>query len=242
MQYGTLLAAFWACGLTTALPATESVDARKDVNPFEGKNYFANSFYAGELNATVSAFLARNDTLNAARTRTVQKTGTFVWVTTVSNLGLINTTIKEARAEQRKTGKKQIVELVLYNLPDRDCSAGDSAGEFKSKGGGLEKYKHSFVDPYAKALKSAPDLTFAVILEPDSLGNLITNQAVPLCGNASAVYEEGIAYAIAKLQAPNIALYLDAAHGGWLGWDTNLPLGNSQSNYTASQLRVYSRC
>lgn len=28
--------------------------------------------------------------------------------------------------------------------------------------------------------------------------------------------------AIAKLQRDNIALYLDAAHGGWLGWNDNL--------------------
>lgn len=211
--------------LATALPAADNSETHKDVNPFLGKHYFANPFYAGELNQTVASFLAKNDTLNAARTRTVQQTGTFVWITTVSGLSLINQTINSARKEQRHTRKKQIVELVLYNLPDRDCSAGESSGEFSLENNGLELYKHSFVDPYAAALKAANNLDFAVILEPDSLGNVITNQNVPLCANASSAYEEGIAYAIAKLQAPNIALYIDAAHGGWLGWDGNLPLG-----------------
>jgi cellulose 1,4-beta-cellobiosidase len=72
-------------------------------------------------------------------------------------------------------------------------------------------------------LKSAKDLTFAVVLEPDSLGNAITNQNVPFCAGASPIYEEGIAYAIATLQAENVHLYIDAAHGGWLGWDDGLP-------------------
>ena len=111
---------------------------------------------------------------------------------------------------------------MLYNLPNRDCSGGESGGEFELEENGLELYKREFIDPYAKAVAAAPDLTFAIILEPDSLGNLIRNQAVPYCQAASPGYEEGLAYAIAKLQLPNVALYLDAAHGGWLGWDPNL--------------------
>lgn len=98
---------------------------------------------------------------------------------------------------------------------------------------GLALYKHTFIDPYAEALAAAPDLTFALILEPDSLGNAITNQGIRFCAAATPGYEEGIAYAIAKLQLPNVALYIDAAHGGWLGWDSNLPLGMS------SPLHVY---
>lgn len=70
--------------------------------------------------------------------------------------------------------------------------------------------------------KQAKDLTFAVILEPDSLANLVTNLAVPRCAGAASAYKEGVAYAIKKLQFSNVHLYLDAAHGGWLGWDDNL--------------------
>jgi cellulose 1,4-beta-cellobiosidase len=83
-------------------------------------------------------------------------------------------------------------------------------------------YKKEFVDEYAKIVSKAKDLDFAIVLEPDSLGNAITNQGVPFCANATPVYEEGIAYAISKLQYPNVHLYIDAAHGGWLGWADNL--------------------
>ncbi|KAG9242058.1 endoglucanase-6B [Calycina marina] len=208
---------------TASLAATlQSYPSATDVNPFLGKEYYANSEYAAKLDQTIAAFNAKNDGLNAARARSVKNIGTFVWITSVSSISVITSTVEEARAIQEKTGKPQIVELVLYDLPNRDCSGGHSGGEFDLTNNGLALYKSEFIDPYAKALEAAPDLTFAVILEPDSLGNLITNQEIPYCQAASPGYEEGLAYAIAKLQLPNVALYLDAAHGGWLGWDDNL--------------------
>ncbi|KAK0653168.1 1, 4-beta cellobiohydrolase [Cercophora newfieldiana] len=149
---------------------------------------------------------------------------TFVWVSRISELPRIDDAIKAARAAQKKSKRKQIVGLVLYNLPDRDCSAGESAGELKSAENGLERYRKEFVKPYAQKVRSAPDLEFAIVLEPDSLGNLVTNMGIEMCAAAADVYREGIAHAISQLQFDNVHLYIDAAHGGWLGWNDNLPL------------------
>lgn len=99
----------------------------------------------------------------------------------------------------------------------RDRSASESDGEFQVDQNGLGLYKTKFIEPYAQKVKAAKDLSFAIILEPDSLGNLVTNMGVSLCAEAAPAYEEGIGYAIAKMQAPNIALNIDAAYGGWLG-------------------------
>jgi cellulose 1,4-beta-cellobiosidase len=211
--------------VTACAAALVSATSLADYNPFIGRNYYANSIYAGELNQTIAAFLAQNDSLNAARTRTVQGIGTFLWISSVSDVPDIAKAISEARAEQLRTGRPQIVELVVYDLPDRDCAGGQSGGEFSLAKNGLHLYKHEYIDAFAAALAKAPDLTFALVIEPDSLGNVVTNQNIPYCANATAGYEHGIAYAIAKFQMPHVALYLDAAHGGWLGWDSNLPLG-----------------
>ena len=211
--------------LASALPTEITARDATDSNPFANKQLFVNPGYAQKLEQTVQSFLAAGDTLNAARTRTVQGISTFVWVTTVAGLSNIDDAVTEARKVQKKTGKKQLVQLVLYDLPSRDCSAGHSAGEFQLDNNGLELYKTTFVDVFAQKVKAAKDLTFAVILEPDSLGNLVTNLNVGLCASAAPAYVEGIAYAIANLQADNVALYIDAAHGGWLGWADNLPLG-----------------
>ncbi|RMZ66287.1 glycoside hydrolase family 6 [Pyrenophora seminiperda CCB06] len=192
------------------------------VNPWIGKDRYVVQSYAKKLDQTVASFIAQNDSLNAARTRTVaQKVSTFTWITSRAGLQDITVAIKEAR-KQKKGRRPMIVGLVLYNLPDRDCSAGESAGELSSTKDGLNIYKTEFVDQYAKLVSQARDLDFAIVLEPDSLGNAVTNQNVPFCANATPVYEEGIAYAISKLQFPNVHLYMDAAHGGWLGWADNL--------------------
>jgi cellulose 1,4-beta-cellobiosidase len=145
-------------------------------------------------------------------------------VSKIADLPNIDAAIAAARKAQKWTGKKQIVGLVLYDLPDRDCSAGESAGELKSAENGLERYKKEFIKPYAEKLAAAKDLTFAVVLEPDSLGNLVTNMGIELCAKAADTYRAGIAHAIASLQYDHVNLYIDAAHGGWLGWNDNLPL------------------
>jgi len=74
---------------------------------------------------------------------------------------------------------------------------------------------------YAK-LALYPNLTIVTFIEPDSLPNLVTNTAVAKCQTALTAYKTCVAYAIQKLATlPNVAIYVDAAHGGWLGWDAN---------------------
>ncbi|KAF2127065.1 glycoside hydrolase family 6 protein [Dothidotthia symphoricarpi CBS 119687] len=195
-----------------------------DSNPWEGKDRYVPESYGKKLDQTIKAFEKQGDKLNAARTRTVaEKISTFTWVTSRAHLSNITTAIKEAR-DQKGRRNGMMVGLVLYNLPDRDCSAGESAGELESANNGLKVYKKDFIDKYAQLVSKAPDLEFAIVVEPDSLGNAVTNQAIPKCATATPIYEEGIAYAISKLQFPNVHLYIDAAHGGWLGWADNLPL------------------
>jgi len=65
----------------------------------------------------------------------------------------------------------------------------------------------------------------ALIIEPDSLPNLVTNANVSACASAASDYKAGVAYALKQLNLPNVAMYIDAGHGGWLGWDANLQPG-----------------
>jgi cellulose 1,4-beta-cellobiosidase len=64
-----------------------------------------------------------------------------------------------------------------------------------------------------------------LIIEPDSLPNLVTNADLTTCKNSASGYRDGVAYAIKNLNLPNIIMYLDAGHGGWLGWNDNLKPG-----------------
>jgi len=234
MRLVTLLAAVSAAGVVSATPTPphhrwirqENNTSPSDYpNPFSGKSHFVNPAYSSKLDQTHASFVTKGDEANAVRVRKIQqKVGTFVWVSRIADLSNIDAAIRTAREAQSKNGERQIVGLVLYNLPDRDCSAGESAGELKTSQDGLKRYKEEYIAPYASRVAAATDLDFAIVLEPDSLANLVTNMEIPGCAAAAPTYREGIAHAIRSLQFPHVHLYLDAAHGGWLGWDPNMPL------------------
>jgi len=129
-----------------ALDLAEILNTGGDFNSFLNKDYYVNPFYTNELNQTITDFLLRKDALNAARVRTVQKAGTFVWVTSLASFAYLNDTITLALVAQRKARRPQVVELVLYNLPDRACTGGEAAGELSLANNGLEIYEHQSVD------------------------------------------------------------------------------------------------
>ncbi|KAK4237479.1 1, 4-beta cellobiohydrolase [Achaetomium macrosporum] len=198
MRPSSLLAALATGGLVSAAPSIKH--AGGDVNPFLGKAQFVNPKWAAKLDQTLKSFLPKGDIANSLKVLKIQQTmASFVWVSRIADLSNIDDAIAAARKAERKTGRKQIVGLVLYNLRDRDCSGGESAGELHSDDNGLERYKTEFIKPYAEKVAAAKDLSFAV-LEPDSLANLVTNMAIELCTKAAPTYREGIAYAIASLR------------------------------------------
>jgi cellulose 1,4-beta-cellobiosidase len=133
-------------------------------------------------------------------------------------------------ALKQKGSGDLVVQLVIYDLPGRDCAALASNGELGPND--LDKYKSDYIDPIASILSDSKyaGLRIATVIEPDSLPNLVTNAGgtnttTEACTTmkANGNYEKGVSYALDKLGAiPNVYNYIDAAHHGWLGWDTNL--------------------
>lgn len=77
----------------------------------------------------------------------------------------------------------------------------------------------------ADLIKSYPNQAFALVIEPDSLPNLVTNIDEQKCADAADGYREGVEYAYKQLNLDNVVMYVDAGHGGWLGWNDNLKPG-----------------
>ena len=50
----------------------------------------------------------------------------------------------------------------------------------------------------------------------------MTNLSVQKCANAADAYKQCVTYAIQQLNLPNVSMYLDAGHAGWLGWSANI--------------------
>jgi cellulose 1,4-beta-cellobiosidase len=121
------------------------------------------------------------------------------------------------------------IQFVIYNLPGRDCAALASNGELGVND--LPKYKTDYVDPIAAIQADAKYAALRIIniVEIDSLPNLVTNVgsaagATATCDTmkANGGYVQGIGYALNKLGAlGNTYNYVDAAHHGWIGWDSN---------------------
>ncbi|MEU6744034.1 glycoside hydrolase family 6 protein [Streptosporangium sandarakinum] len=135
--------------------------------------------------------------------------------------------LDEAVKQDAANGSKPLtVQFVIYNLPNRDCSALASNGELLIAQNGLTRYKNEYIDPIATIMKDPKyaALRIVTIIEIDSLPNLITNLNLAKCAEAksSGAYVDGVRYALDKLHAiKNVYTYIDAGHHGWLGWDTN---------------------
>jgi cellulose 1,4-beta-cellobiosidase len=146
--------------------------------------------------------------------------------------------------------KYNAVSFIIYNLPNRDCKAFASNGEIccersleckqnnqyycntecqkkaKNCDLGIQEYKTEYIDIIYQVLSKSKYnfIKKILIIEPDSLPNCVTNIGINGCTkNTCNAYLMGIKYAINRLSSiSNSFLYLDAGHGGWLGWENNI--------------------
>ncbi|KAF6835001.1 Cellobiohydrolase II [Colletotrichum musicola] len=203
-------------GVTTTGPAPTG-GATYTGNPFAGVDLWANSYYASEI--TTLAMPSLSPALATAAAK-VAKVPTFMWMDTRAKVPLVDSTLADIRAANQ-AGGNYAGQFVVYDLPDRDCAAAASNGEFAIADGGVAKYKE-YIDAIRTMILKYSDIRILLVIEPDSLANLITNLNVPKCAGAQAAYLECTNYAVTKLNLPNVAMYLDGGHAGWLGWQANL--------------------
>jgi len=198
-----------------------AVDAAQG-NPFLGSDFYVNPNFQQEVAGTIKS--------NPQYATLLSKTlniSTAYWIDKMAKIPNITALLDGAKAQQAKTGVPTLTAFVIYDLPNRDCAAAASNGEILCADSectqGLTTYKSQYIDPIVAIFKKYTDQPIVAIVEPDSLPNLATNLNIPKCQEAESAYINGVAYAIKQLsQQSNVYIYLDAAHGGWLGWPNNL--------------------
>ncbi|WQF86911.1 Putative glycoside hydrolase, family 6, 1, 4-beta cellobiohydrolase [Colletotrichum destructivum] len=189
-------------------------------NPLADRQLFINPTYADEIKTLAIPQLTGELAEKAAK---VAEVPTFSWLDTRENISLMNSTLAQIRKlNQEGANPPYAGTYVIYNFPDRDCSAKASAGELLIAEDGVEKYKKEYIDPIAALAKEYSDVRQVFVYEPDGLANLITNMAVPKCAGAADAYKEGTEYALKTLNLENVAIYIDGGHAGWVGWADNL--------------------
>ncbi|WUT66367.1 glycoside hydrolase family 6 protein [Streptomyces sp. NBC_00683] len=201
-------------------PPTDPPAGSRANNPYEGAKVYVNPEWSAKAAAEPGGTRVSN-----------QPTG--VWLDRIAaiegaNGGMGLRDHLDAALTQKGSGEL-VVQLVIYNLPGRDCSALASNGELGPTE--IDRYKTEYIDPIAAILGDAKyaGLRIVTTVEIDSLPNLVTNAggrptATPACDvmKANGNYQKGVGYALNKLgDAPNVYNYIDAGHHGWIGWDDN---------------------
>ncbi|KAJ7057960.1 cellobiohydrolase II [Mycena amicta] len=201
---------------SASAPATSQTPAAN--NPFTGHNIFLSPFYAAEITAAAANI---TDATTKTKALSVANIPTFIWLDVVAKVPTLGTYLASASAAG-KGGTPSIVQIVVYDLPDRDCAAAASNGEFTIANGGQALY-FNYIDQIVAQITKFPDVRVIAVIEPDSLANLVTNLSVAKCANAQTTYLACVTYAIQQLnKLGNVFMYLDAGHAGWLGWPANL--------------------
>jgi cellulose 1,4-beta-cellobiosidase len=184
-------------------------------NPFAGASFYVDPAYVAKVEGTARANPAR-----AAQLRKVEAFPTAIWIDSIASVATVPRVLDDALNRQKQGGAPVVTLFVLYDLPERDCAAQASAGEL-SADGGEARYEREVVEPLAAVFGARPTQRVALVVEPDSLANLATNLGKARCAAAEPIYKRSIARAVRELSMPNVWLYLDAAHAGWLGWRRN---------------------
>jgi cellulose 1,4-beta-cellobiosidase len=213
-------------GATITVNRTASGGPGRVDNPYSGAGVYNNPIWRANAVAGGGSSIANQptavwmDRISAIAGNNSGSTGAW---------GLVQH-LNEAVTQDGANGSTPLVfQLVIYNLPGRDCAALASNGELGPND--LPRYKAEYIDVIAAILRR-PEyaaLRIATIIEIDSLPNLVTNVTprptfTMQCDTmlANRAYVDGVGYALATLGGiANVYNYIDAGHHGWLGWDTN---------------------
>jgi cellulase/cellobiase CelA1 len=186
-------------------------------NPYEGAVGYVSSDYAKEVASAiaVTSSSATNPSYPSynlqEQMETVAHQPAAIWMDRIAAITAthqdgsstggksLDALIQEALT-QGTTSKPVVMEIVIYDLPDRDCAAAASNGELSIAGSdipnggttaltdangntetGIEEYEYNYITPIYNILakySTNAAIRFVLVVEDDSLPNLITNTGI----------------------------------------------------------------
>lgn len=216
---GVGVAASLALAVTSPSAAQERVD-----NPYQGADVYVNPIWSANAAAEPGGQAIADEPTGVWMDRIGAIEGNDS--PTTGDMGLRD---HLDEAVDQADGQPLVFQLVIYNLPGRDCAALASNGELGPEE--IDRYQDEYIDPIVDILADYQDTDLRVVttIEIDSLPNLVTNvgdreTATEECDQmlANGNYVEGVGYALAQLGAlDNVYNYVDAGHHGWIGWEDN---------------------
>ncbi|ORX81022.1 hypothetical protein BCR32DRAFT_327488, partial [Anaeromyces robustus] len=192
------------CGIPENCGSTEPTKPERKFENFFENELYINQDYVKKIESTLKDMTPELQ----AKAKNVEKVATAVWLAWEGAPGEVEPHLKAA-------GNKTIT-FILYMIPTRDCNSLASAGGAAD----FEKYQ-GYVDSIAATIKKYPDAKVNMVIEPDTLGNLITGET-EACKKVHDLHRKALSYAVNVFgNMSNVNAYLDAAHHKWLGWGTD---------------------
>ena len=210
----------------TGQPCTPTSCPRVD-NPYAGAGVYNNpQWRANAIASGASASLANQPTaIWLDRIAAIAGNNS----PTTGSMGLVDHLDAAVTQDAANGATPMVIQVVIYNLPGRDCAALASNGELGPTE--IDRYRNDYINLIAEIMRrpAYANLRIVTIIEIDSLPNLVTNAdqqagATENCRimKANGNYVTGVRYALQTLGAiPNVYNYIDAAHHGWIGWSSN---------------------
>ena len=193
-------------------------------NPFVGATFYRNVDYVASVNAAADL---QGGTLGN-QMRQVANYPTFVWLDSIAAVNGTNGYPRSlaGHLDAALAQGANTIGIVVYDLPNRDCSALASNGELLIAQNGLSRYKTEYIDVIYNTISQSKysGLRIIAVIEPDSLPNLVTNLSFAKCAEAQSTgaYVQGVQYAVSRIRSLDYTyVYIDVAHAAWLGWPSN---------------------
>merc|ERR1719265_2729554 len=158
------------------------------VNPFADQIFYVNPANQKEFDESIAT--ATGDV--QATLKEMREVPSAYWIDSKSKLqGTSTESLSGILTDAAAKNPPELVVLIFYDLPNRDCDAAASNGEicctYKSDGtcdyaasgdcaDGIQEYKTDYVDPFVSVLaKFKGKLPIVLVVEPDSLPNMASN-------------------------------------------------------------------
>lgn len=186
------VAAVTVAGVSLGTPATAATS-----NTLAGGKYAGRSLYVDPYSTAAAAAKAAGGTDSELNRLAATPQATWlVGGTPTQAADMVRSRVAAAAPSGAVT------QFVIYDLPNRDCSGGQSAGGATA----ITAYK-DYVSAVSGGLKGAHAF---VVLEPDALADLG-------CLTATAQTERLalLKWAVQTLAQPGVQVYLDGGHSGW---------------------------
>ena len=174
----------------TATEVDNDVPPSKVDNPYAGRDRLRQPDWQAQVNAEAQPPAAGGGQPDAHH----REQPTAVWMDRIGAItagrGLAGHLDAAVAQDAANGAQPVVVTLVIYDLPNRDCAALASNGELLIASGGMTRYRTSTSTPSARSSAGSAysNLRLSLVIEVDSLPNLVTNLSTPECAEATSAW------------------------------------------------------